>query len=195
VTKIHENRDQLEIAALTSERWEDFEELFGKRGAYGGCWCMWWRLTRKEFEAGQGAKNRQAMKSIVDSGEIPGIIAYRENKPIGWCSVAPRRQFGTLERSRVLRRLDEKPVWSIVCFFIHKQYRKQGIALYLIRAAVNYVQERNGKIVEAYPTVPWERRLPPVSSYMGVPSLYTKAGFVEKASPSKSRLIMRYYIK
>ena len=82
--------DHLVCQPLTAERWSDFVELFGERGAYGGCWCMWWRLTRREFEQGQGEVNRQRMKAIVDSGRIPGILAYLQGKPVGWCSVAPR---------------------------------------------------------------------------------------------------------
>ena len=114
---------------LTKDRWSDFEELFGKRGAYGGCWCMWWRLTRKEFEQGQGEGNRQAMHAIVNSGKIPGILAYHKGKPVGWCSVAPREQFGPLERSRILKRIDDRAVWSIVCFFVAKGLRRQGITM------------------------------------------------------------------
>jgi hypothetical protein len=94
---------KLEYQPLTPELWDDFETLFGSRGAYGGCWCMWWRTTRKEFEHNQRTGNRQAMKTIVDSGKIPGILAYHQGKPVGWCSVAPREHYSSLERSPVLK--------------------------------------------------------------------------------------------
>jgi GNAT superfamily N-acetyltransferase len=185
----------LEFQPLTADRWPDFEALFGERGAYGGCWCMWWRLTRREFEAQQGEGTRQAMKAIVESGEVPGILAYHEGQPVGWCSVAPREQFGSVERSRVLKRLDDKAVWSIVCFFVAKGYRGQGVAESLIRAAVDHVKKQGGTVVEAYPTVPKTDRLPPVSSFMGIPAMFKRAGFVECARPSDSRAIMRFFIK
>ncbi len=184
----------LKFHPLTKKRWLDFEELFGRRGAYGGCWCMWWRLARREFEAGQGEGNRRAMKAIVDAGVVPGILAYAGRKPVGWCSVAPREQYGTLERSRVLKRLDDEPVWSVVCFFIHKDYRREGVGQALIEAAVRYVKSKGGKVVEAYPTRPRKKQLPPVSSFMGVPAMFAKAGFEECARPSPSRVIMRCYI-
>jgi len=110
----------LEFHPVTPKRWTDFETLFGAKGACGGCWCMLWRLTRKEFEQQKGEANRQAMKTIVESGEIPGLLAYSEKQPVAWCSVAPRENFPALERSRVLKKIDDKPVWSISCFFIHK---------------------------------------------------------------------------
>ena len=179
---------------LTPERWDDFVGLFGKHGAYGGCWCMWWRETRAEFEKRQGAGNRRAMKRIVDSGVVPGILAYAGGQAAGWISVAPREQYGSLERSRTLRRIDDKPVWSIVCFFVGREFRGRGIAVPLIRAAVAYAKRGGAKIVEAYPTVPRKGELPPASVYMGVPSMFERAGFVECARPSKSRVIMRCVI-
>jgi GNAT superfamily N-acetyltransferase len=187
--------DILEYHPLAPDRWNDFEKLFGKRGAYGGCWCMWWRCSRREFEKNQGEKNRLAMKKLVDSGNIPGLMAYYEDNAIGWCSVAPREEYSALERSRVMKRLDEEPVWSIVCFFIDKKFRDLGIGERLINAAVEYVRKNGGYIVEAYPTYPKENRLPPVSSFMGFPQLFERAGFTECARPSRSRSIMRYYIK
>ncbi len=185
----------LEFQPLTRDRWADLEKLFGEHGAYGGCWCMWWRLTRREFEEGQGEGNRLAMKAIVESGEVPGILAYAGGSPVGWCSVAPREHFGTLERSRVLKRLDGTPVWSIVCFFVARGYRDKGVADALVKGALEYVKSQGGKVVEAYPTQPRADRLPPVSSYMGVPGMFERAGFVECARPSRSRVIVRYVIE
>lgn len=185
----------LEFHPLTKDRWADFEALFGARGAYGGCWCMWWRLTRREFEAGQGEGNKEAMHSIVSGGEVPGILAYKGGNVVGWCSVAPRETYGSLNRSPVLKRIDEKQVWSIVCFYVAKDLRRKGLVQKLIHAAIDYVQSQGGKVVEAYPTIPKGDRMPPVSSFMGFPSLYESVGFVECARPSKSKVIMRYYIE
>lgn len=178
---------------LTPERWPDFEALFGPRGAYGGCWCMWWRISRKEFEQAQGEGNRRAMHDLVHGGAIPGILAYVDGQAAGWCSVAPREQYASLNRSPMLRPIDDQPVWSIVCLFIGRRHRNQGLALELIGAARDYALAQGAPIVEAYPTAPRsDGRLPPVSSFMGLPTMYERAGFVEVARPSKSRVIMRY---
>ena len=191
----HSNvRSGLDFHPLTPDRWPDFEALFGAQGAYGGCWCMWWRSTRREFAERGNDGNRRAIKSLVDSGQVPGLLAYRAGEPVGWCSVAPREQYGALERSPVLKRLDDRPVWSLVCLFVARGYRGQGIASALIGAAVDYVRGQGGEVVEAYPTQPNEKRLPAVSSFMGVPTLFERAGFVECVRPSKSRVIMRCYV-
>jgi GNAT superfamily N-acetyltransferase len=186
--------EDLILRPLTSKTWNDFELLFGPKGAYGGCWCMWWRIPRKEFEAGQGQRNHDAMKAIVESGKIPGLIAYKNDVPCGWCSVAPREHYATIERSRVLKRLDDQPVWSLVCFFIDKKFRGLCLNEKLIRAAVQYVKSQGGKIIEAYPANIHKKNMSPVSTFTGIPSILEKVGFKEVGRPSNSKIIMRYYI-
>jgi len=184
----------LKVHPLTPKRWLDFEKLFGGHGAYGGCWCMWWRSTRREFEERKGEGNRKALKAIVDSGNAPGILAFLGKEPVGWCSVAPREEFSSLERSPVLKRLDDQPVWSIVCFYVGKGFRGHGIAEALIGGALDYVKRNGGFIVEAYPTPPKKTPLAPASSYMGLPAMFARSGFVECARPSQSKVIMRFSI-
>lgn len=177
---------------LTPERWADFERLFGKSGAYGGCWCMWWRTTRSRFAEQQGEGNRQTMHDIVFSGEVPGVLGYVTGEPAAWCSIAPRENFASLNRSPVLRPLDDQPVWSLVCLFIGRSFRGRGLAQPLIRSAVAYAAAQGATIVEAYPTVPRGRELAPVSVFMGTPDIFAQAGFVECARPSASKVVMRY---
>ena len=184
----------LEFYPLIAERWVDLETLFGEKGACGGCWCMWWRLKRSEFERQKGEGNRMALKTIVDCGEVPGILAYANGQPVGWCAVAPREAYPTLERSRILMRVDDKPVWSIVCFFIARQFRGKGVAGKLLKAAIEYVQKKGGRIVEGYPVEPKKGRIPDAFAYTGLASTFRKAGFVEVARRSETRPIMRCVI-
>ncbi len=156
---------------------------------------MWWRLTRAKFEGNQNAGNRDAMKALVDAGKVPGILAYADGQAIGWCSVAPREHFPSLNRSPVLRPIDDQPVWSIVCFYINKGHQGQGVSRALLRGAQEYVARKKGNIIEAYPTVPRvAQRLPPISSFMGIPKAYAAAGFEEVSRPSRAKMIMRYRI-
>jgi len=175
---------------LTRDRWPDFEMLFGERGACGGCWCMWMRLPRSEFEKQKGDGNKQAMKNLVDGGNVPGILACSDGHPLGWCSVAPR----DLSRSRILKPIDEHPVWSIVCFFIEKQHRRQGLTVQLLKAAIDYVKQQGGKIVEGYPVEPKKSKMPDVFVWTGLAAAFKKAGFVECLRRSETRPIMRYSI-
>ncbi|HNC46031.1 MAG TPA: GNAT family N-acetyltransferase, partial [Acidobacteriota bacterium] len=131
----------LTFQPLTVENWADFESLFGERGACGGCWCMWWRLKRAQFDLQKGEANKTAMKEIVVASKVaPGILAYLDQTPIAWCAVAPRTDYPVLERSRVLRRVDDTPVWSITCLFVAKPYRRQGVTVALLKAAIDLVR-------------------------------------------------------
>lgn len=184
-------RLKLTFAPLTPDRWADFERLFGARGACGGCWCMYWRRARKAFVAGKGAGNRAAMKALVKKGVVPGLLAYAGDAPIGWCSIAPREAFPALARSRVLKAVDDKPVWSVSCLFVAKSHRGLGVSVELLRAAARFAAERGGTIVEGYPVEPRTDRMPDAFAWTGLPSAFRRAGFREHHRGSPTRPIMR----
>lgn len=183
---------RLTFRPLTPDRWDDFETLFGEHGAYAGCWCMWWRLTRKEFQKGTRGANKKAMQGIVASGDAPGIIAYAGRKPAGWCAVAPREAYGSLNRSRTLKRVDDQPAWSITCFYIDEAYRGRGVMASLLKAAADFAQERGARIVEGYPIESTKRLPDSWEAYRGSISAFRDAGFVEVVRRSERKPIMRW---
>jgi GNAT superfamily N-acetyltransferase len=184
-----------EFHPVTPDRWHDLEKLFGERGACGGCWCMWWRLKRSEFDQKKGAETKRALKRLIARGQVPGLLAYAEGEPVGWCSVAPRKDFSALERSRLLQRVDEEPVWSVVCFFVSKPYRRKGVTHQLLTAAIEYAREHGAKIVEGYPVEPKAGSAPDVFVFTGLASTFLKVGFVEVARRSETRPIMRFTVR
>jgi GNAT superfamily N-acetyltransferase len=188
-------KSMLTFYPLTKNRWKDFESLFGERGACGGCWCMSWRLKRSQLEKQKGEANKNAMKELVRANETPGILAYYNKKAIAWCSVAPRKNFIRLENSKVLMRIDGKPVWSISCIFISKEYRRQGVSEVLLNAAIKFCESKGAKIVEAYPQEPYDSNIPAAFAWTGIPSSFEKTGFAVVKRRSKMRPIMRYYIQ
>lgn len=152
---------------------------------------MSWRLPRKVWERGKGEGNRKARRRIVIRGDEPGVLTYSNGEPIGWCSIAPRQVFVTFERSRVLKPVDDQPVWSISCLFIARPWRRKGVSVKLIQATVKFARQRGAKIVEAYPVVPYTESMPDAFAWTGLVASYEKAGFKEAARHSKSRPIMR----
>lgn len=179
------------VHPVTPERWPDFARLFGKRGACGGCWCMYWRQTRAEFEKFKGDGNRRRMKRLIDSGHIPGLLAYVGDEPVGWCAVAPREVFGSLERSRILKPVDDSPVWSVVCFFVAGDFRRKKITVRLLKAACIYARKQGAKILEGYAVEPKKDEMPDVFAFHGLAAAYRDAGFAEVARRSPTRPIMR----
>jgi GNAT superfamily N-acetyltransferase len=185
---------RLDVYPATSERWDDLVQLFGPRGAVSGCWCMWWRLTRSEFVRQAGEGNKAALRQLVDSGEAPGLLGYVDGQAVAWCSVGPRSAYPTLGRSRTLKPIDEQPAWSIVCFFVARPYRRRGLMVELIRAAVDYARRHGAHIVEGYPSEHPDG-LEGSAGFTGMRSAYVEAGFQEVARPSERQMIMRYQVE
>ena len=127
--------------------WQSFEAVMGERGGCGGCWCMLWRCSASQWEAGRGQGNREAMKEIFDAGHVPGLVALHEGRAIGWIQLDERAAFPRLERSRILRRVDDARVWSVSCFLVDRQFRRQGLSLALLRAACDWARERGAGIL------------------------------------------------
>ena len=168
--------------------------MFGEQGACGECWCMWWRLKRSEFAKQTGRKNKRMMRRIVDSGEVPGLLAYVDGEPGGWCSVAARETFPVLDRSSTLKRIDDKPVWSVVCFYVARPFRSKGLMTSLLNAALEYAKKQGAKIVEGYPIEPKGRRMSGSEGFTGLVPVFRRAGFVEAIRRSENRPIMRYLV-
>jgi GNAT superfamily N-acetyltransferase len=187
--------DSLDLSfhPLTQKLWRDFELLFGKNGACGGCWCMYWKLRGKAFSENTGNAARQMQKAVVESKVVPGLLAYSEGYPIGWIAVEPRYAYPKLAHSRILKPVDDQEVWSITCFFVEKKHRRKGITVELLKAAVDYVKTQGGKIVEGYP-VDVSSNQADAFIYTGTASAFKKAGFVEVARNSPTRPIFRYFI-
>jgi GNAT superfamily N-acetyltransferase len=188
-------RSEYSFYTVTKKRWKDFERLFGEKGACAGCWCMYWRIRRKEYDSLRGAGTKRKMKNLIENGTVPGILAYKNRQPVGWCSLAPRDDFPVLENSRVLKRIDNKQVWSVVCFYIDKNFRKKGLTVELLNAAKKYVKIKKGRIIEGYPLEPKSGKTADAFAWTGLASAFLKAGFKEVERRSGTRPIMRFFIK
>jgi len=179
-----------EIHGLVPKRWPDLEKLFGKRGACGGCWCMFYRLPRAQWLKQKGPGNKRAFSAVVKSGQVPGLLAYAHGEPVGWCALAPRECYSRLAASRNYKPLDAEPVWSITCFFVARPYRRRGVTLALLKEAVRFAGSRGARIIEGYPSEPKEG-WPAVAYYHGFISSFRKAGFKEVARRSPVSPILR----
>ena len=185
---------ELSFRPLKRNLWTDFEELFGPNGACAGCWCMFWKLRGKAYEEARGFETRQMHKSIVDSGVVTGLLAYLHGEVVGWIAVEPREAYLKLAYSRALKAVDDQPVWSVTCFFVAKKFRRQGIMVELLKAAVEHVKKQGGKMVEGYP-VDTQKDMPAPFIYTGTASAFQQAGFKEVARRTPTRPIFRIVIE
>ena len=154
---------------------------------------MFWKLRGKAYDESTGEPAHQMQKSYVDSGAVPGLLAYDRTEPVGWIAVEPRSMYPKLAHSRILKPVDDADVWSVPCFFVAKQTRRQGLTVELLKAAVDYVRKQEGRIVEGYP-VDVKKDMPAPFIYTGTVAAFQKAGFVDIARRSETRPIMHYII-
>ena len=185
---------KLTIRPLTPELWPALEDLFGPNGANSGCWCMWWRIGSGHVRVANTNENRAAFRRIVAKGPPPGLLAFDGDLAVGWCQVTPRDALQRLERSGVLARPDEVPVWSVSCFYIRRGYRKQGVMTALIGAAMKHAKAGGAPALEAYP---WDvnGKRGSAGTYTGVSSAFERHGFKEVARRRPDRPIMRHNLE
>ncbi|MEX0625501.1 MAG: GNAT family N-acetyltransferase [Chloroflexota bacterium] len=188
----------LEVHPVTADRWEELAAFFGPSGAFGHCWCTWWRQTGAESSKGVekgGAANRALMHEIVKAGSEPGLLAYRDGQPVGWISVAPRPQYGRIIRSRRIGPEPEEAanerIWSVVCFWIPRRERGKGVANGLLKAAVDHARARGAAVLEAYPLDTAGGRHPPANVFTGTLAMFQRAGFREVDRPRGAQLVVR----
>jgi len=189
------SRRRWSVAVLGPDRWDDLERLLERPGPHRGCWCLWWRLPHKEFGATSGEQHRRRMRQIVRAGGRPGLLGYFDGEPVAWVSLGPRTDFAALEASRLLRRVDDKPVWSVVCFVVRPDQRRQGWMRRLLRAASDYAAEHGATLLEGYPVECGQRLLTGDSGYTGIASTFRAEGFREVARPRPDRPVMRRHLR
>ena len=181
----------IEIHPATPERWPDLERLFGPNGANSGCWCMWWRLKRSDWDHARGADAKAMLKRLVKrAAPPPGLLAYAQGECVGWCALAPRSAYPVLDRSRNLAPVDDEPVWSITCFFIKRGWRRKGITQALIRGAVEAARKAGAPVLEAYPWDPHGEKSSG-TVFTGLASTFERLGFHEVARRAPQRPILR----
>jgi GNAT superfamily N-acetyltransferase len=180
-----------EVHPVRKDRWADLEALFD-RPIVRTCFCMFYRKTGAN--TGVGRENRQAMKALVDGGTVPGLIGYEDGVPVAWVSLAPREDYAKLRRSPIMKPLDERPVWSIVCFFVDRNARGRGLSERMLQAAVDYARSQGARLLEAYP-VDAHERIDPDSMFFGAKSMYERAGFREVARRKPARPVVRKQLR
>jgi GNAT superfamily N-acetyltransferase len=181
------------IAPLSAETWPDLQDLFGRNGACVGCWCMWWRAGKEDYQAGKG--NRDALRALLDTDASVGLLAYGgeadtdEERPVGWCAVAPRSSYPRLAKTAVGRGgSDEDGRWAVPCFFVRAGNRRRGFTDHLLAAACEHSRAHGATIVEGYPTTSQKARTDDL--FVGTKNLFARHGFVVVRQPTPKRVVM-----
>jgi GNAT superfamily N-acetyltransferase len=169
--------DEVEVLPLTTERWSDLAALFQEGGDPKWCWCQYFRVRGLDWSNSSADANRKRLRDLTKAGPPPGLVAYRAGKAVGWVSLGPRPSFDRLTYAKLLSPVDDRPVWSIVCFVVSRTARRSGVAAALLDAAVDYARNAGAERLEAYPVDTRGERVAPANAYHGTLSMFETAGF------------------
>jgi GNAT superfamily N-acetyltransferase len=184
------------VHPATADRWPDVATIFEGDGALG-CWCQYWRQSSGEYSRREGGSREPDLRRQVDAGPpAPGLIAYVDDEPAGWCGFGPRATMERLVRSRTIPAVDDLPVWSIVCFKVRVGYRRRGVTHALVAGVIDYGRDHGAPMLEAYPIDPDGARLDVSFSYVGFTTTFERAGFTRvletsATSARRPRWLMR----
>jgi len=187
---------------LSLETWGDLENLFGKSGAFWGCWCCYWRLSNKDFSKMSSEDRKNYLFQFIKDQKSPlGLLGYLDGKPVAWIGFSPRDSFIRLINSRVFSLEEGENIHSIVCFFIHKKYRGMGLTAELIQGTITYAKSNGISIIEAYPIeFNGKERIDVNGSYCGISKQFEEKGFIKEGetmakSAGIPRIIMKYFVE
>lgn len=181
-----------EIRPLTGDTWDALAMLFREGGDPRWCWCQHWRLRSKDMGAAKVPELRERLRAQAESDQPPGLVAFDGDRAVGWVSLGPRVAFERITHSKVIPTIDDRPVWSVVCFAVSTTARGQGVARALLDAAVEHARERGAVALEAYPVAIGDgEAIHPDAAFTGTLPMFERAGFrvvADRASdPSSSR--------
>lgn len=183
---------------VTPDRFEDFADVINRTRRVNHCWCLSHRLQAAEIEQLGDGNRERAMRRLCEREHPPGVVTYRDGEPVGWCNIGPRTEITRLTGSRLIRPVDELPVWSIVCVIVRPGHRRHGVTAQLIEGAVAYAASHCAPAVEAYPIDP-SGRMDVTMAFVGMKSMFEHVGFrvigtTGAVASGMPRLVMRRYI-
>lgn len=185
---------QWQTFPVTPDRFEDFADVINPTRREPHCWCLSHRLRAKDIKE-LGGDRATVMRKLCERENPPGVLTYRDGEPVGWCSVGPRAEIPLLAASKLIRPVDDVPVWSIICIVVRSGHRRQGVSAHLLEGAVKYAASRGAPAIEAHPVDP-PGRMDTTMAFVGTKAMFELAGFrvigtTDAVASRMPRLIMR----
>ena len=185
----------IDVVPAGPDRWDDVVTIMGGPGEVG-CWCQAPRGVAVGYGKAEPGARETALRSQLGDEPPAGMLAYVDGDVAGWCGFGVRNRLPRLERSRTIPKVDDKPVWSILCFKVRVGFRRRGVAAALLDGVIDYARRSGAPGVEAYPIDPEGGRVDVSFGYVGVTPMFEKVGFVRVVETSarsdrRPRILMR----
>lgn len=178
-----------EVHPATEDRFDDVATLLAPRGG-PACWCLYYRLSSGDYNRLRHADRPATVRELTGRRPSPGLLAYCDGEPAGWCGFGPRADMERLQRSRTIDPVDDSPVWSVVCFVVRPGFRRRGVTRVLLHGVIDYARSAGAAGLEAYPIDPAGARVHQSAAYVGTTDLFEAAGFrrVSQTRATSARL-------
>lgn len=185
-----------ETHPVTPDRFEDFAAVLNPNRRQEHCWCLHHRRPAGEVSALGGGSREQAARALCEREHPPGVVTYRDGRPVGWCSIGPRAENARLVASALIRPVDDVPVWTIICVVVRGGHRKQGVVAQLLEGAVAWARSEGAPAVEAHPVDTGGTRMDTTMAFVGTRVMFERAGFTvvgqtDAKASRMPRLVMR----
>jgi len=185
---------EIRIAPASADRFDDAEHALTGGGDGASCWCQWWMLRNKDFDATSNEERRELLRADLRAPVPSALIAYVDDVAAGWVKVAPRSEQPRLAFTRDFQESpepwDDPAVWAVTCFVVRREFRGEGIAARLLDAAVDHARANGARVIEAYPVDTGIKKTSSNELYHGALSSFVDAGFNEVARPKPARPIV-----
>lgn len=181
----------IEIVEASVDRFADVKHALTGGGDGGSCWCQWWMLRNKDFQASTNDERRDLLRGDLEATPASALLAYVDGEAAGWVKVSPRPDQPRLALTRNYRQspepFDDPDVWAITCFVVRKEFRGDGLANRLLTAAVDHARTHGARVVEGYPIDTTAKKTSSNELFHGALSSFLDAGFTEVARPAPAR--------
>jgi GNAT superfamily N-acetyltransferase len=185
----------ISVVPATPDRWADIATILGGNGDKA-CWCQAPRGVARGYGKDAPGSRRETLRAQLEGDPPPGMLAYVDGEVAGWCGFGPRLSLPRLERSRTIPKIDDRDVWSILCFNIRVGYRRRGVAGALLDGVIDLARRSGAPGLEAYPIDPEGQRVDVSFGYVGLTPMFERRGFrrvveTDAHSAGRTRWLMR----
>ncbi len=160
-----------------------FDQAFSDFPHWAGCYCGFYDSQEDTWDptAKAGPEHRAAKSNLIRTRRAQGLLAYADEKPVGWCNAQPRASFANMRHYSIAKEDPGEPIGSIMCFLVAPEHRARGVGTALLHAACDKFKRDGLKVAEGYPTtnpakrsweIPWAEE-----NYKGSLNMYLKNGF------------------
>ncbi len=181
-----------DVRPLDANTFDAFAQLVERHnGVWGGCWCL--AFHPRTPDMGQSVEGNRAVKQrLVDEGKAHAAVVFDGDRAVGWCQYGSPEELPRItHRKEYEAGLVEPADYRITCFFVDRDYRREGVSALALRGALDLIAAAGGGVVDGFPYDTGGEKANASFLYNGTRSLFEQAGFEYVRPKGKNHCVMR----